>query len=148
MIDGISDLVQAKTIPNPIATQKRLAIMEMLKAFCDQVLPVREGKKASGSNNCRAISPVFGEASLIVSAKDEFLDDRNDRIAQDSGEQPELPSSPGHIEERLPPGLHRAQRMKGVNQGVNQDPGHCVRAAVASAARISAFYERPARVRP
>jgi hypothetical protein len=65
---------------------------------------MREGEKASGSNNCRAISPIFGEAALIVSAKDEFLDDRNDRIAQDSGKQPELPSSPGHIEERLPPG--------------------------------------------
>jgi len=84
-------------------------------------LPVCEGKKAGGSNNCRAISPIFREAALIVSAKDEFLDYRNYRIAQDSSKQPELPSSPGHIEERLPPGLHRAQGMNGIKQGVNQD---------------------------
>src|SRR5258707_10466224 len=75
----------------------------------DQILPVREGKKAGGSNNFRPISPIFGEAALIVSPKDEFLDYRNNRIAQDSGEQPELPSPPGHIEETLPPGLPPAQ---------------------------------------
>lgn len=86
----------------------------------DQILTVRESEKIGGSNDCRPIFPILGWPALVISAKDEFLNYQNERIAQGSGKEPELPSPSRHVEERLAPGCHDAQRMNSVNQGVDQ----------------------------